>query len=182
MAQDNLERFILSNREAFDDDVPGLRVWANIERQLPPERSNRFSLLKISKIAAAILVLISFGAFLGIYFTGGNQLSSIAQIDDINPELIELERFYQKEIQEKINVLVSYEQDPGVIEDIEQLDNTMKELKNELSIAPDGKEEEIIENLIKTYQTKIFILERVLSRLSTTNHKNVVPHESEISI
>jgi hypothetical protein len=58
----------------------------------------------------------------------------------------------------------------------------MLELREELLNAPEGKEEEIINNLIKTYQTKVSILERVLERVQSTNHKKVNHNENEISI
>jgi hypothetical protein len=33
----NLEQYILDNRAAFDTEIPNLRVWATIEKQLAPE-------------------------------------------------------------------------------------------------------------------------------------------------
>lgn len=182
MAQDNLERFVIKNRDAFDEDVPSLKVWANIERQMVKERTNRFSIIKVSKIAAAIVFLLSVGATMGVYMTKSNPTSGISQLASIDPELMEMEQFYQEQIQEKMTVLVDYEQQESIKDDFAQLDSTMEELKDELRLAPEGMEEEIIENLIKTYQTKIFILERVLSRLNTTNHKKDFSHEQEVSI
>lgn len=33
----NLEKYIVNNKEAFDTEIPNLRVWAAIEKQLAPE-------------------------------------------------------------------------------------------------------------------------------------------------
>ena len=33
----NLEKYIVENKEAFDSEIPNLRVWAAIEKQLAPE-------------------------------------------------------------------------------------------------------------------------------------------------
>lgn len=34
---ENLEQYITDNRKAFDTEIPNLRVWASIEKQLAPE-------------------------------------------------------------------------------------------------------------------------------------------------
>ena len=70
-----------------------------------------------------------------------------------------------------------------VLADLEQLDLTMQELRQELLRAPKGQEEQIIENLIRSYQTKVQILERVLERVQSTQQPNTLkPLDNEVSI
>jgi len=182
MAHDNLEQFIRDNRPLLDEDVPRLKVWADIESQLPKKPPLRVRILRLSSIAAAIVFLLSVGALLGIFWIGPQHVPQLAEMEDIDPKVLQMEEFYQSQIQEKYQVLTTYQQDPVVRQDFEQLDQTMEELRKELLNAPEGKEDEIIQNLIMTYQTKVKILERVLERIQSTNHKKVNHNENEISI
>ncbi len=43
----------------------------------------------------------------------------------------------------------------------------MEELRLELEVAPRGAEEQIVTNLIRSYQIKVKILERVLERIGS---------------
>ncbi len=182
MAHDNLERYIRNNRPLFDDEVPNLKIWANIERQLPKKVPLKVRMVRIASIAAAVVLLLATGAAMGIYWIGPADVPQLADMDHIDPKILQMEEFYQTQIQEKYQVLTSYQQTPDVLQEFAQLDATMEELREELLNAPEGKEAEIIDNLIKTYQTKVFILERVLDRIQSTNHKKVNHNENEISI
>ena len=94
-------------------------------------------------------------------------------------------RYYESEIDRRIQQVASYRHGASVLQDIEQLDTAMEELRRELRSAPAGKEDEIVENLIRSYQTKIAILERVLERIETTSDENeplIKPASNEISI
>ncbi len=182
MAHDNLEQFIRDNRPLFDEDVPRLKAWAEIERRLPSRPPLKARVFRLTGMAAAVVLLLVSGAGLGIYWTGPREVPQLADMEHIDPEVLKTEQFYQSQIKEKFQLLAAYEQDEVVRQDFEQLDQMMKELRQELLQAPEGKEDEIIKNLIKTYQTKVYILERVLERIPSTNHKKTDHNENEISI
>ena len=66
--QNELEKFIKANREAFDDEEPSGRVWNNVEKQFGDNTAkvvsiNRMLFFKISSVAAAIII-VSVGAWL----------------------------------------------------------------------------------------------------------------------
>ncbi len=128
-------------------------------------------------IAAALALLIT-GAGIGSYFAQ-QQAVSIATIEGVMPEYSEMERYYQQQIQEKYQQLAAHDKTELVAGDLKQLDKVMQELKAELLKAPRGKEEQIVENLIQSYRTKIEILSRVLERMQTSNQNNT---DDEISI
>ncbi|MEL7124376.1 MAG: hypothetical protein AAFO07_33380 [Bacteroidota bacterium] len=182
MAQDNLEQFILLNREELDDQQPPAALWKNIAGQLEERSNRRFKVIFMAKRAAAILIILSVGAAAGLYFGGNMSSNALAANDNIPSEFFEVEAFYQQEFQSKYQQLVHYNVAPEIDDDLEQLESTMEELKKELLIAPDGKEDEILENLIQTYKTKVFILERILERIEINDHKNELENEGEISI
>ena len=165
MYQDNLERFVHENREAFDDRTPSQDVWAGIEASIGQNQARRIALWPVLRAVAAGLALLLTGAGIGSYFTLTQQNS----VAEISPEYTEMEQYYQQEISNKYRQLAAYDKEEMVKTDLQQLDQVMQELKDELAVAPRGKEEQIVENLIIGYQTKIQILERVLDRIQTNN-------------
>jgi vacuolar-type H+-ATPase subunit I/STV1 len=182
MSKDNLEQFVRDNREAFDDAVPSLKVWAMLDDQLPEQQTKVISLRRVLQIAAAVVVLLGCGTLIGTYIAGGETPQLQAIVNQMPEELEEIEQYYQKQVDAKYQQLASYKHDQSLENDLEQLDETMDELKKELLVAPKGKEEEIIKNLIEGYQTKILILERVLQRIQSTTKEQSKPEENEISI
>lgn len=181
---DNLEKFIQQNRESFDDQIPSLKVWAAVDRAANKKEARRLQLWKNLRIAAAVTVLLIAGGLAGSYITQVNQgNSATAILQETAPEYFEMEQFFQGQINEKVNQLVSYDPDAQVLDDLDQIDQAMQELKQELSTSPKGQEKEIVESLIQNYQLKIAILERVLSKMETTMPtKTIKKEDDEISI
>lgn len=182
MQRDNLEKFISSNREAFDEAVPSLKVWAEIDKTLAQKSARRRTLWQGMRVAAAVLLLLFTGGLAGHYLADTSFGDTSAALQEIDPEYAEIAQYYESQISDKVQQLASYEQGQLVLEDFEQLDQTMKELKEDLLRAPKGKEEQIIENLIRSYQTKVQILERVLERIHSTDKQLLKPEDNEVSI
>ena len=181
---DNLEKFIKQNREGMDREVPDLKVWAAIDKNLsavePEQKAKVVPLFRRLRAAAAILLLLTAGGLGGSYFatqTSGNEINSLA---DISPEHAETERWFNRQVDEKVAKLASYKQAENVKPDLEQLDAVFQELAAELEKAPKGKEEQIINAMITNYQAKVDILNRVLEKVETANQKN--EEEDEISL
>ena len=182
MHKDQLESFITEHRESFDDAVPALKVWANIDRQLEAPKQIRLRRWKMVRMAAAVTILLAIGGVLGSYFTQVQSQNPTAMLDGRYPEYQEMAQYYQDEISRQVKLVSNSGQaDPELFTDLEQIDATMAELKEELLDAPRGQEQEIVENLIKTYQTKLAILQRVLERMNQSNNQ-LNNSEDEISI
>ncbi len=177
MKNDQLEKFILDNREAFDDAVPSLDVWAAIDCEVHPGPKVRWKVWKTLRIAAAVAVLLVIGAVGGRYLSQPLSQNIADIIQDVNPEFLEAEQFYQGQIQQKVAQLTGFDGKEDVLADLKQLDQVQKELKKELQNAPKGKEQEIVETLIQNYQIKIAILERVLERVNQENNVNLEDDE-----
>ncbi len=178
---DNLERFILENRESFDNEVPGLRVWAGIDKHLEHRPSPRIVWMKRLRIAASVALLLMAGGAAGAYLAGPSS-SKVKSLADISPEHAEMERYFNTQIQDKMALLASYEQNAYVKEDIRELEALYEQMKLELSNAPEGAQEKIIQAMINNYQTKIDILERVLEKVQTTIPSNSKTADNEYSI
>lgn len=180
--KDNLEKFIQENRQEFDREIPSLKVWAAIDKELntdskaePTGKTRR--MWRYAWIAASVAFLLTSGAFIGMQMAGNSQ-SEIASLSDVSSEYAEMEVYYQSQIQEKVAQLARYD-DQTVTKDLEQVDEFMKELQEELKESPKGNEEKIINAMIDNYQTKINILERVLERIQSSNRKNLKSEEDE---
>ena len=187
--QDALEQFIRANRAAFDHSSPRFSVWSAIDQALgrrPTQTVKLVPLLKVLRVAASVVLLLAAGAVAGIYFTKSQirQETTVASLEEISPEYAEMVRYYNTQIQEKTTRLVKHGSGETVLADLKSVDKMMEELEQELAEAPKGAEEQIIANLIRSYQIKIEILERVLNRIESnkSNSENSKIEDDEITI
>lgn len=164
MQRDKFEQFIHDNRDAFDSDVPELKAWGGIRQELDHRKHRRLLLWRVVGVAAAVIGLLFCGAALGGYLISPPPPAIVA-LNDAGAQYAAQEAAYQEEIQQKYQQLVSYEQAGAVQQDLQRLDATIAELRKELHDAPSGKAEEIMQHLLQNYQAKVYILERVLSRI-----------------
>lgn len=180
----NLEKFILDHREAFDSEVPDLKVWAKIEHNLPKETLPKLSVetnqkakvvalwdyLPSLRVAASVAMILAVGVAIGFYMKSNITPPSLA---DVSPEYGEMENYYQREIAKKEKKLMQVSQKaPQVQQDLAAIDQVMMELRQELYNAPKGSREQIIRTMIESYKNKTDILERVLkeSEQHSINH------------
>jgi hypothetical protein len=175
---DKLEKFVRENRQAFDTETAKDFIWEGIEAKLNEQAESkgitkvvslRSRIYRYAKVAAIGLVLLTIGGFLGSYWTVQNQEKQFS-FGVINEEYQELETFYAAQVNLQLNRLRKYRLDESLMEDIEELDASFEELQKELKIqGVEADNEEIINAMIDNYQSKIEILERVLSRLEREN-------------
>lgn len=178
---DKLEKFILQNRDAFDDDVPSLKVWAAIDQALEEKPAKRVTLRHSLRIAAAVVFLLMAGAAAGLYLSNHFQTTP-ASLAELAPEFAELEQYYTSQVDLRMRELVQYRHAHAVQSDLEQLDQVAAELRVELANAPKGSEEQIINAMIYNYKAKLEILERVLQKIQSTNQGTLKTEDDEISI
>lgn len=184
--KDYIEEFISQNREEFDTENPSLKAWYQIEKSLEQEAKigRRVQFWKVTRMAAAVLVLLVLGGVIGSVLTkqgsSDNELA-VEQLEEIVPELSEMENYYRQQLNPKLQQLASYKNlAPQVMQDLQENDLFIQELKQELLKAPKGTEEIVLNNIIKTYQIKLGILERVLEHLETTKIQKLDNNETEI--
>jgi len=184
---DSLEKFIIDNRDGMDSAVPDLKVWAEIDKQMSSGDARPLHVAKVRPLrqrlraAATIAILLIAGGIGGSFLANKSADTDINSLADISPEHAETELFFNQQVEEKMAKLVSYEQADVVRPDLQQLDEMFKELTQELENAPKGTEEEIINAMIKNYQAKVDILNRVLEKVEAVNAPQKTT-EDEISI
>lgn len=167
---DHFEKFVKENRAAFDDkEAPD--IWSKIERELPKKPAKRIKLTRILRQAAAVVILLIIGGLGGQYLSSSNS----NQMAD-NLEVQEMITFYNQKVSKRKAKLASYNLDPIVNVDIQQLDQVIAELEEELSTIPKGSEEKVINAIIQNYQTKVALLERILERIES---KQLIKKEND---
>lgn len=179
--KDSLESFVRQNRENFDDAIPNLGIWSEIEQGLDQKSAflqpKKRKLWKYSQIAAAAMVLLTLGGFFGNYL-GKSQFN----IDTPTSELVEIEAYFNKKVSEKYSQLTKLSYDKSIDVDLAQIDEVMKELREDMVNQVPGAQEKIINNLIKSYETKIKILERVLERSGEREQEQNNNNDVQISL
>jgi hypothetical protein len=180
LKMDQLEKFIRENRTAFDTEVPSLKVWANINKQVDKRPQPKIVWIRRLRAVAAVALLALTACVIG--FKMGTASAEARSLADISPEHAEMERFFNQQIHEKMAKLTSYKQDGFVRADFQELDAIYQELQQELEKAPAGNEDQVIQAMITNYQTKIDILEQVLEKVQTTGQTNLKTEENEVSI
>lgn len=182
---DSLEKYIKNNREAFDSETPDLKVWAAINKQLEPNQSKPirrflFGGWKMG-IAASMLVLV--GCLAGLFFSNSSgEMASSPALANLSPEFKEAEQFYRNQYNDKRAQLASFSVETSLEDDLKEFEEIISDMKLDLQNVPAGNRERIISAIIKNYQTKIEVLERVLNRLQNieSEHSNI--KKDEISI
>lgn len=188
MQQNDLEKFIHDNRDAFDDARPSLKLWAAIEKDLSEDKTKTLPLRTRRpwyQIAATVLILLTVGGFGGAYLSQqAQQPTAQSLIDEVAPEFSEMEQYYNQRIKENYAKLTSHTQDPEIDADLQQLDQAMAELREDLANAPSGREEIIVQQLIDSYRLKLQILERILERIENLDNSITTPdnNSNETSI
>lgn len=171
----DVEGFIRQNRESLDTETPDLRVWKNVIATLPAPKATvvRVSWQRNLIRAAASIALLVVGLGAGIWYARSTDGSGMAMAE-ISPEYAELEQYYKHDIRGKKDKLATFtgSQSADVLQDIEQLDRIMEELRRDLATVPEGNRPQVLRAMIENYKAKAAILERVLESLEEKQKEN----------
>ncbi len=164
-----LEEIINNNRELFDSEEPGQKHISNFREKINSYFGNtRHSiLLKMNKYAAVFLLglSISTGLVLLVFYYNFSDPKDHYLLN--NPELIEVEYYYQRRITDNISRLKNMAEKNNalpsrhIINDINEVNQTIKKIKKDLYYHPN--DERIINALINSYKMKLEITDQVLN-------------------
>lgn len=182
---DNFEKFMRNNRQEFDLFEPAPDLWDKIDKNVQKQKRHKVNHLKTFYRVAAVLIIVVSATY--VFFRTTNQsqgqlADKQEQNEELNiPELQEIEGFYTREINQKMNelkpILASY---PGLDEEIDHdmsnLDSIYKDLKNDLKDNVANRE--VIEAMIQNYRTRLNILEELLTMLEP--EENTEPSSTDI--
>ncbi len=163
-----LERFICENRESFDTEVPDLRVWSEVSKEIPLAKAKVIPLhwqRHLMRFAASIALLVV-GLSAGIWYARSSDNTGMSMAD-VSPEYAEIEQYYEHDITDKKDKLAMFtgSQSADVLQDLDQLDRIMEDLRQELANVPPGNRQQVVRAMIENYKAKTAILQRVLEHL-----------------
>ena len=153
--QENLDDFIKKNKAAFSDKTPPTKLWENISSELNQnefkvhtadvkKKQKQVPISYLWRMAAAFLIVIVATLWIQFKLMSPNQSQyklteneEQPSLENINPELLEAEIYYEQVINLKKNEvaqydLVSYGLQDDFKYDIELLDSAYIEIKQEI--------------------------------------------------
>lgn len=173
-----MEKYILDERDRFDDLEPDPAVWDRIGTR--PAKVVRINWRGVAWKAAAVVAIFTASYYFHDYvdYRRTAERDFLAgSIEDeggspIVKELVEAEAYYTAQINlRKEEVLLLTTGLPDVQKEIDleivELDKVFEELKEDLKDNADN--EEVIEAMIQNYRLKLDILEEMLSRLKESH-------------
>jgi|GEM_PF-666867 len=194
LSQDNLDDFIKNNKEAFSDKNPPEKLWDDISSDLDQhvfkvytsdkkKKQKQVPISYLWRMAAAFIILIIATLWIQFKLINPNEsqvgLSETEQkpsLENIDPELLEAELYYEQVINMKKNEvaqydLVSYGLQDDFKYDIELLDSAYSEIKQEML---EGKSNDMLVNaMINNLQQRMGILNRQLEILRSLQNKDI---------
>jgi len=172
--EDEIKRFIDSNRDDFDEFEVPEGLWEGIEEKLPEVRQEKMVPLKtVLRIAAGVAILLT----VAVYSLFQSDKSSVQVVEKKSsleddqailthyPELAEAAFYYQSKIDDAQTELATYKIDDADLESIELLEKEMESLRAELGDQVDN--EMLIQAMMQIYKYKLEMLEGMLRQLRT---------------
>jgi len=174
---DDLERFIASHRDLFDDEKPSAKVWTGIVEELGESsaKTRRISTRWVRAVAAVGLLVL--GAGIGAFVVMQN-----VQMDNTyaeNAGLGELEDYYYQEVNQMVLQLSSNPDLASIKDELQRIDTDINELKKELKSVPVQSKEHVLQSIISAYDNKVQMLERVMEHSKPFEQRT---HEAPVNM
>ncbi len=189
MKTDKLEKFIIDNREAFDDLELQPELWEKVEIRKPKKVSINWRNIGL-RVAAVVLIFVSSYYFHDFVQNRSNRQGaplSTAYSEDqkgMYRRLIEAEFYYTAQIEEtkaEVYQLTSnnHRLRSEINDELLDLERAFTELKNDLRDNADN--EEVIVAMIRNYRIKLEILNDILNQLQPNEIKKNNDEAKQIS-
>lgn len=167
---DQLEKFIMENREAFNDASPSDKAWEGIDQKLSKKHTIWPTVWKV----AAMLFMVS-----TIYLMiDRNQIEQDGPI--LSEEFTQAEDYYVSLIAQRkqaIQAQLTPEQHEQFLVEIDQLDSMYVELKK--TYQTNASNDRVMDAMISNLQLRLDILNKQLDILQNIKNQN---NENDISI
>jgi len=183
---DELERLILNNRNALQDEEPMEghfeRFEARLQKASKPTWRIRFQ--PVLKIAAAIVFALLAVNQARIYFFP--EKKQVLSLGSISPEYREVEFYYTNSIQQGMNQwntfkregLVSEQEQQMMQKEQQEFDQVYQKLLQDLKANPN--DERVINALIEYYQSRMNVISIITSKLQEIKQKKYPKNERKI--
>ena len=189
MEKDKLKSFIQSHKEDFESDVPGNQVWESIAKEFDPNEDKEIKVIPIKRFYSLVAsIVIVFGLGIVYLYTSINDNTEVVENEkpelkieelsfaSLSNDLAEVENYYITEVNDKLEMLKSYEVDEEILEEVNLLSEEFDRLKVEMGQSVDPQL--IVEAMIENYRLRLDILEDLLNELKQEN-KSLKTKESK---
>lgn len=167
---DQFEKFILDNREAFDDATPSEKTWNSIDDKLGKKKTLWPGMWKV----AAVLFMIS-TVYLMVEKSTANDEGPL-----LSEEFTQAEDYYVSLISQRrqeIKEQLTPEEHEQFLVEIDQLDSMYIELKK--TYQTNASNDRVMDAMISNLQLRLNILNKQLDILENIKNQN---NENDISI
>jgi len=160
---DQLEKFIMENREAFDDATPSDQSWSEIDQKLTKRRSAWPTIWKVAAMlfmATTVILII-------------DKPNDEIQGPVLGEEFNQAEDYYVSLINQKRQVIkeqLTPEQQEEFLVETDQLDSMYVELKK--TYQTNASNDRVMDAMISNLQLRLDILNRQLEILENIKNQN----------
>lgn len=162
---DNLEKLITENKDQFNDHLPPPDLWDNIEKGIVEEKAKQFSIVKFLSAGVAAIALLIVGVWLGVNFSGDDMDKALSNSSFTDYK--QTEQYYSVQVKNYLEEINELDTESNIEEELKQLDEVYQELRDELLHSEIRNQDVIINAMIKNYQVKVGMLERILEKTKT---------------
>ena len=159
--RNKLEKFVLEHRDAFDDERPSFKVWADIEKQIKRKKTKNREIW-IWSVAASFLLIIGIALGIMVYprIYEHQQLHALSQSE----EFIGMHAYFDGEIKTLFAQLQDDQQAKNLHDALNEVDQQINRLKIDLIHAPKKSKQIILQAIIESYEAKVSLLETAVIR------------------
>ena len=177
MKTDKLEKFVIENRDQFDNMEPSSDLWQKIAPT--QQKTIDINWTRVLVRAAAVVVIFVSSYIFFDYITQQEERSVLAETELTDPddlytyqELMEAEYYYSSMIEQRRAEFIQLSGNDAPLRkeiniELSELDKIYRELKEDLKDNADN--EEVVAAMIQNYRLKLEILEEILMQLQPAN-------------
>lgn len=183
---DELERLILNNRDAIQDEEPLAGHFERFEMRLKRAQKpvRRISFRTVLEVAAIVVFALLAVNQARIYFFP--EKKQVLSLGSISPEYREVEFYYTNSIKQgmaqwnefKREGLVSEQDQQMMQKEQQEFDQVYQKLLKDLNANPN--DERVINALIEYYQSRMNVISIITSKLQEIKQKKYPKNERKI--
>jgi hypothetical protein len=197
--KNNFEKFVQKNRREFDSEIPGNKVWENIEKNIPAKKETKhFSINDVIKWSAAAAII--FATLTSVYFIYIKKNDPEKPFVTLNPstessnvnhdDISGLAPEQAAEIKEIYNSIASGQQElktaasgqprlyQQFLSDLAVLDSSYRSLRNQALVTPNR--DVIIKAMMQNLQLQAELIYRQLMITNEIKKQKTIQNEKAI--
>lgn len=175
MSQDRLKQFVEENQSQFDNEKAPSHIWGKIDQELSSGSNQVSRVWKFISIGLLILVIFAVGLYVGKSkpFSQKDQQQNLQYAQVMPDEVQEMESYYNTLLNDKKQRLQVVSNNSSISDEMQVLDNSYEELKNDY-VNYNGNDQELMLHLmIENYKLRIQLLEMTLNKSTESKHNQL---------